>query len=115
IFNLITGCRPSETFALKWSDFDFEARTVQIQRTLHWRSKREGGGYYFDKPKTKKSRRSIKLPAGLVDDLKRHRACQSEGLLKLGVRSELAFTSEIGGPLHWQNVIKRHFKKVLKE
>jgi integrase len=115
IFNLITGCRPGETFALKWSDFDFEARTVQIQRTLHWQSKKQGGGYYFDKPKTKKSRRSLQLPAGLVEDLKRHRANQSEALLKLGVRSELAFTSETGGPLHWQNVIKRHFKKAMKE
>ena len=55
------------------------------------------------------------LPGGLVQDLKSHRATQAEALLKLGVRSELAFTSETGGPLHWQNVIKRHFKKVLQE
>ena len=50
-----------------------------------------------------------------MDELKRHRASQAEALLKLGERSELAFTSETGGPLHWQNVIKRHFKNVLKE
>ena len=50
-----------------------------------------------------------------MEHLKRHRASQGEALLKIGVRSELAFTSETGGPLHWQNVIKRHFKKVLKE
>lgn len=115
VFNLLTGCRPGETFALKWTDFDFEARAVQIQRTLHWRSKKQGGGYYFDKPKTKNSRRILELPPGFVDELKRYRARQAEALLKLGVRSELAFTSETGGPLHWQNVIKRHFKKVLKE
>jgi integrase len=115
MFNLLKGCRPSETFALKWSDFDFEARTVQIQRTLHWRKKKQGGGYYFDKPKTKKSCRPLQLPPGLVEDLKRHRAAQAEALLKIGVRSDLVFTSETGGPLHWQNVIKRHFKQLLKE
>jgi len=112
IFNLLTGCRPSETFALKWSDFDFDRNLVHVQRTLHWD---HGGGYHFDKPKTKKSNRFVPLPGGLVQDLKSHRATQAEALLKLGVRSELAFTSETGGPLHWQNVIKRHFKKVLQE
>ena len=47
MFNLLTGCRPSETFALEWSDFDFDARTVQIQRTLHWRTKKRGAPIVF--------------------------------------------------------------------
>jgi len=110
-FNLLTGCRPSETFALKWADIDFDTNIVHVQRTLQWN---RGGGYYFDKPKTKTSRRYVPLPAGLVEQLREHRVRQAESLFKLGVRSELVFTSERGGPLHWQNVVKRHFKKVLE-
>lgn len=67
IFNLLTGCRPSESFRL-----------------------RKGGGHYFDKPRTRNSRRVVRLLPGLVEDLKRHRASQVESLLKIGVRSELS-------------------------
>lgn len=114
-FSLFTGARPAEVFALKWSDIDFDRGTVTIQRTLQWRHKNQGGGWYFDQPKTKRSRRTVPLPSGLVKQLREHRACQAEALLKIGIRTELLFANSEGTPLHWQNVIKRHFKKVLQQ
>jgi integrase len=62
-FALLTGARPAEVFALKWSDIDFERATATIQRTLQWRKKRKDSNarqakenttttsWYFDKPK----------------------------------------------------------------
>jgi integrase len=109
---------------LKWSDVDFERATATIQRTLQWRKKRKDSqaakeksdsSWYFDKPKTKRSRRTVPLPAGLVQQLREHRATQAEALLKIGVRSELVFANSEGTPLHWQNVTKRHFKPVLEK
>jgi len=122
-FALFSGARPAEIFALKWSDIDFDRATATIQRTLQWRKKNKNPeaaddqirSWYFDKPKTKLSRRCIPLPAGLVQQLKEHRARQAEGLLKIGVRSDLVFATLEGTPLHWQNVTKRHFKPVLEK
>lgn len=109
----MTGPRPAELFALKWSDIDFERATATIQRTLQWNQK--GGGWYFDKAKTKRSRRTVPLPIGLVQELREHRASQAEALFKIGIRTELVFASVEGTPLHWQNVTKRHFKPVLQK
>jgi len=123
-FALFTGARPAEVFALKWSDIDFARATATIQRTLQWRKKRKdsqthqpkenASSWYFDKPKTKRSRRTVPLPAGLVQQLREHRSTQAEALLKIGIRSELVFATSEGTPLHWQNVTKRHFKPVLE-
>lgn len=72
-FQLVTGCRRGETFGLKWSDLDCDSNpaVVHVQRTLQWN---KGGGYRFDKVKTKKSRRNITLPAGLISQLQEHRS-----------------------------------------
>jgi integrase len=112
-FMLCTGARPAETFGLKWSDLDVSKGRATITRTLHWRA---GGGWYFGEPKTSRSRRTVPLPASLTHSLKAHRRQQAETRLRLGPdyqNHDLVFATEIGTPLHWQNVIKRHFKKIL--
>ena len=43
-FAVVTGMRPEEYLALKWSDIDLEARSATVTRTLVWR---KGGGWYF--------------------------------------------------------------------
>jgi integrase len=111
-FAIITGARPSETLALRWSDIDMDKATVTIQRTLQWH-KGKGKGWYFSEPKTRKSRRCVPLPASLVQQLRDHRAKQGQELLALGIRSELVFCNEIGTPLLRRNLISRHFKPIL--
>lgn len=113
-FLLTTGARPSEALGLKWSDIDFETGLVTIQRTLQWHSKKQGGGCYFEDTKTKSSKRSVPLPPSMLQQLKEHRAAQAETLLKLGIRTDLCFANSEGNPILRRNLVRRHFKPVLK-
>jgi integrase len=112
-FMLTTGVRPSEAFAIRWQDLDLEKATASITRTLQWH-KGKGKGFYFDEPKTKGSRRSVPLPASLVQQLREHRAKQGQELLALGIRTDLVFSNSEGMPLLRRNVIKRHYKPALR-
>lgn len=98
-----TGLRPGEAFGLKWGDFDAYARTLTVKRT--WA--RAKGGYKYQEPKTKRSRRNIELPEHLVKLLLEFRASQPKG-------SEVMFPNIVGAPLNERNVIVRHFKPLLK-
>jgi len=70
-----TGLRSEEYLGLKWSDIDFKARSVTVQRTLVW--KRWKTEYYFGEPKTSRSRRTIPLSASLLKALSSHKAMQA--------------------------------------
>ena len=74
-FALMTGMRPEEYLALRWSDIDFSRETAKVQRALVWI---KGGGFKFGEPKTQKSRRSIPLPKSMIAKLKTHRKKQLE-------------------------------------
>jgi integrase len=96
----------------RWQDLDLEKATASITRTLQWH-KGKGKGFYFDEPKTKGSRRSVPLPASLVQQLREHRAKQAQELLAIGIRTDLAFSNSEGMPLLRRNVIKRHYEPAL--
>lgn len=64
-FLVASGCRASEALALRPSDVDRAAGTVRITRA--W--KRAGSGYELGAPKTKKSVRTINVPASVLDQL----------------------------------------------
>jgi len=113
-FMLCSGARPSECFAVKWSDIDFDRSTVTIQRSVEWLSKKQGGSWYFKDTKTKSSRRCVPLPAPMLQQLREHRAAQNEALLKAGIRTDLVFASSDGTPLQRRNVSRRYFKPALR-
>lgn len=50
----------------------------------------------------------------MVQELKEHRATQAESLLQLGIRSDIVFATSEGGPIYRRNLLKRHFKPLLK-
>jgi len=110
-----TGMRPEEYLGLQWKDVDFERSVVTVRRALVWR---KGGGFIFTEPKTARSRRSIPLSAPTLETLRKHRSKQAEERLKLGadyVNHNLIFATELGTPLLWRNLTRRHFKPLLKK
>ena len=54
--------RPSELFALRWSGFDMDRRTLTVSRTAYRGKLRDYG-------KTRKSLRTVHLPEGLANEL----------------------------------------------
>jgi integrase len=113
-FALLTGMRPEEYLALKWGDLDFGRGTAQVRRALV----RHKGSWSFEEPKTKKSRRTITLPAPLLEKLKAHRRVQNEWGLKVGGEwqaHDLVFCSEWGTPLTVPNLTYRYFRPILEK
>lgn len=112
---LTTGMRPSEYLALQWKDIDFDGARIQVRRSLDWQYK---GEWKFSEPKTARSRRSVPIPAEVMDRLHQHRKAQAEQRLKAGpvwsVHS-LVFCDRRGEPLDRQNLLRRHLRPLLKK
>ncbi|MET0649197.1 MAG: site-specific integrase [Pyrinomonadaceae bacterium] len=117
VFALATGARPEEYLALRWSDVDFEKGEVRIQRVVQWRRKDAGGGFYFLPPKTKKSRRTLRVSESVLKLLQSHRRAQMLRRLKVGAdyqQLDLAFASSTGTPMQRRNLHRRHMVPVLE-
>ena len=64
---LTTGLRRGEICGLQWQDFDAEAGTLQVSRTLH---KKADGGFETGETKTGRGKRKILLPQSTADLLR---------------------------------------------
>jgi len=115
LFSLLisSGMRPGEALGLKWQDIDFAKGRVHVRRALT----KTKEGWQLTEPKTPKSRRTIPLPAGVMQDLKEHK--KEQAAEKLRNRDyqdyDLVFASEKGTPLDLHNIVRRHFKPLLKD
>lgn len=81
VLALTTGMRHGEIAALRWSAINFEARILQVERTVTYIS---GHGYIEGEPKTEKSKRSIVLPRFVIHALERCRLSQEVTRLEVG-------------------------------
>jgi len=93
------GLRRGEILGLRWSDVDLEAARLRVEQAM---SRDEDGKRVFLEPKSERSRRTIALPAVIVDALKTHRKEQLEERLVAGGEwrdSGLVFTNTRGGAL----------------
>lgn len=114
VLAVITGMREGELLGLKWADVDLEAGALRVKRTLT----RQGGKVTLGEPKTKKSRRTVRLTPRAVEAVKRHRARQAGEKLKVGSLYEdqgLVFASEGGGLINPSNLRQRSFLPLLKK
>lgn len=106
---LFTGARRGELCALRWSDIDFESGLLSISRTLVEIS---GYGLIFNEPKTRKSKRIIKLSRNTVQLLADYKKWQTAERFRIGskwqthieimgvdVDNDLLFTRWDGLPL----------------
>lgn len=112
---IYTGMRRGELFGLEWKDIDFENRYLNIVRTSQYIGNKT---LITKEPKTKSSRRCMKISQSLVDLLKEYRAFQSEQRLKTGSEwhnTDRLFTQWNGLPMYpdsltkwFSNFLKRH-------
>jgi integrase len=103
---LMTGIRTEEARALRWDHVDLDAASIAV-----WRSVRHGGD-----TKTAKSRRTLGLPAAVVEALREHRVRQDEERLAAGEvwrDHDLVFATTIGTELDASNV-RRYFRGICK-
>ncbi|HVL83208.1 MAG TPA: site-specific integrase [Pseudonocardia sp.] len=95
---LMLGLRRSEACGLHWSDVDLDNRSVRIVRGLQ----RVNGELTELPTKTRRSNRTVPLPALCVDALKQHRDRQAEerATARRGwIDTPYVFTSSVGTPL----------------
>lgn len=106
------GLRHGELLGLRWDDVDLEGGTIRVRRTLT----RDGGKVSLGEPKTKKSRRTVRLTQRAADALKRHRARQAEEKLKAGVLygdRGLVFATRTGGLINPSNLRRKSLAPLL--
>lgn len=97
---LYTSIRRAELCGLEWTDFDFDNRTVRIQRNSLYLP---GEGIFEDSTKTVVSDRVIKISAVTVEVLKSYRSWQEAEAKRLRDRwhnSGRLFTTWDGKPIH---------------
>ena len=77
-----TGFRLGEMLGLEWKDVNFETNVISVNRTcLYSKAK---GGLYTETPKTQQSRRSLKVPQGVIDVLLRWKELQNVQRQRVG-------------------------------
>jgi integrase len=110
---LATGARGGEVGALRWSDIDFQAKTIQISKTHYFKN----GRWYENAPKSRSGSRTVSISDELIQVLKDWRKRQAEDRLKAGSywkSGEYVFASEIGEPIAhptyynaWRRTLRR--------
>jgi len=120
---LTSGMRPSEALALKWPDIDFKNRRVTVRRSL---SRVNGKGLVLEETKTDRSRRTIPLPSNVIADLQELKKEYDRAAAERNAKEKwnlpvdeyndqgLVFANTTGGPLDEGNILRRHFKPLLK-
>lgn len=109
VLGLTSGARWGELTALTWDRLDLDTRTMHITRTLV----KGKGGYSFEEPKTRGSRRSVRLAQRAVEALQHHRESQRAAGHSVD-GDTLVFTNTLGNPVNHSHFRRNHFKPLLE-
>lgn len=108
LFACCLGLRRGEILGLKWSDFDFNNRTLRIERTASYCK----GGYKFTPCKTESSKRLLLMPDILLEKTVDFQRSQIE---KGFYSSENFLFSDTSGKIVSTDRFQVFFKKALKD
>jgi integrase len=114
VLALTTGMRQGELLGLHWGDFDLEAGTIQVRRTI---GRVRGRGFVESEPKSASGRRQITLAPSAVEALRRHwdrQFTERLGAEALPGSDSLVFCNGLGRPIEPQNLLYRSFRRLLK-
>ncbi len=109
-----TGLRQGELLGLRWDDVDLENGLLRVKRTLT----RHRGRLLLGEPKTKRSRRTVRLTEPAVDALRDHLARQLVQIESLGdlYRDQgLVFATQKGTLVNPSNLRRRSFAPLLEK
>jgi integrase len=113
VLAVTTGLRQGELLGLKWDDIDLEAGTLRVRRTLTTAK----GGPVLSAPKTKGSRRTVRLSRTALEALRSHLERQLAEIDRAGdlwSENGLIFPSEAGEALGRRYITTHRFKPLLK-
>ncbi len=108
------GLRRGELLALRWSEIDLTGGKLAVNQALEQTKE----GIRSKRPKTKKSARSVALPALAVAALKTHKSEQNAAKLEQGNTwkdNNLVFPTHDGGywsPSHFSRMFTFHARKL---
>lgn len=108
---VMTGMRQGEILGLRWSDIDFEKRTLIIQQTVNRHGEIKQGG------KTKQSMRSVALSPETIEVLQEHRKLIMMERAALGSAYEdhgLVVCTQFGAPVK-QRTLQKVWTSFLKK
>lgn len=104
-FLLLTGLRFSEAVALRWSDIDWQRKTLLIDKSLQYLD----GQWVQSTPKTENAVRLLRLNEYALSLLDYQRTQQQQR----AVHSPVVWTNSLGKPLHAQVALKS-FRRLAK-
>ena len=94
LISLLTGLRRGELAGLRWSDIDFEKKTLTISRSIRYSNEQ---GYFVKEPKTISSYRTLTLPNILINQLNEYKTYLDKLNKKKGINSlNYLFTDSFG-------------------
>lgn len=122
-----TGLRLGELLGLSWRNVDLETGVVRVVQDL---DRPQGGGFHFGDPKSARSRRSVRLPVEVTEELRALRRRHIIERLKRGLCArngtcrdqhcplwhdhELVFCQQNGKPVHGHNLTQRTMRRLIE-
>ncbi|PGS03258.1 site-specific integrase [Bacillus pseudomycoides] len=108
---IMTGFRRGELLGLEWKDINLEDGTVTVRQAVSYANSQ----YHIKEPKTRTSKRTISIPASLIEKLKRYKNDCNEKRLSCGDLWEageyfFVFSSWHGKPLYPSHITKKWHK-----
>jgi integrase len=104
-----SGMRQGELLGLHWPDIDLDKGIVTVRRSLA----QIKGQFILKEPKSKSSRRTIRLPAfAVIALLNHHRLMLAEGQ---DVKAGAVFVTKTGHYIGKSNLIRQVFKPILEK